>query len=458
MPYILNKYYPARNILFALGEGMLIFLALNITFFLINGESYRETLYLFTYRATLVTIIFQICLYYFDLYDLCLPTTFTDTATRITLAFGVGCIVLAVLYYLVPIIMISTKVFWLAYLAICGVIALWRGFYAVVLEKRMFTRGIAILGSGELAQKIAAEINNRLDSGYKIIAHVGDDPTKNTSTNPPVLPTSQLVQICKEAKVQKIVTAMEDRRGKTPIKELLACKMHGIPIEEGIPFYEGLTGKILVEKVDPTWIIFSDGFQKWRLTLMLKRCNDFCLAAIGLLFSLPLTIFTAFLIKIDSPGPVFYSQDRVGEQGKTFKIIKFRSMRLDAEINGPQWASENDNRVTRIGKFIRKVRLDEIPQLWNVLKGEMSIVGPRPEQPFFVEQLEKNIPYYSLRHNVKPGVTGWAQIFYPYGATEEDALRKLEFDLYYIKNMSLRMDLWIIFQTIKTVLFRKGAR
>jgi exopolysaccharide biosynthesis polyprenyl glycosylphosphotransferase len=213
-----------------------------------------------------------------------------------------------------------------------------------------------------------------------------------------------------------------------------------------------------VEQVNPSWIIFSEGFQAGRFTCLLKRLLDLALSFAGLLLSLPITLVTALVIKLESPGPIFYFQERIGEKERRFQVIKFRSMRLDAEKDGPIWANLNDNRVTRFGRFIRMARIDEIPQMWNVLKGEMSFVGPRPERPVFVKQLVEKIPYYSLRHNVKPGITGWAQICYPYGASEEDALRKLEYDLYYLKNISLRLDLGIIFMTAKTILFQRGAR
>jgi exopolysaccharide biosynthesis polyprenyl glycosylphosphotransferase len=213
-----------------------------------------------------------------------------------------------------------------------------------------------------------------------------------------------------------------------------------------------------VEKVNPAWLIFSDGFDCGRGTYYIKRLLDICLALFGLAVSLPVTFITALLIKLESPGPIFYRQERVGERGRVFPIVKFRSMRQDAEKNGAVWAMKNDNRVTRVGGFIRKVRIDEIPQMLNVLKGQMSFVGPRPERPVFVEQLVKKLPYYSLRHSAKPGITGWAQVCYPYGASEEDALRKLEYDLYYIKHQSIYLDLLIIFRTVKTVLFQKGAR
>ncbi|WP_338033272.1 exopolysaccharide biosynthesis polyprenyl glycosylphosphotransferase [Desulfobulbus alkaliphilus] len=223
-------------------------------------------------------------------------------------------------------------------------------------------------------------------------------------------------------------------------------------------FHEGISGKILVEKMNPAWLIFSDGFNYSKISSLLKRILDFFLALFGLVVSLPITVITAILIKLESPGPIFYRQERVGAKGRVFSIIKFRSMRQDAEKNGAVWACSNDARVTRVGGFIRKVRIDEIPQMWNVIKGEMSFVGPRPERPVFVEQLVDTLPYYALRHFAKPGITGWAQICYPYGASEEDALRKLEYDLYYIKNQSFFLDLLIVFRTVKTVLFQKGSR
>jgi sugar transferase (PEP-CTERM system associated) len=414
---------------------------------------------LFIARGMLVTIIFQICLYYFDLYDLSFASSFSDTATRILQAFGVGCIVLAIIYYLVPIIIISSNIFWTGYIAICMSIAIWRFFYSMVLDRRMFTQPILLLGSGMMAEKISDEIESKRDSGYKIVALVANNnDTLRLYGIQTINDVNNLKQVVEDSKVEKIVVTLADRRGKTPIKELMACKLQGIPIVKGVEFYESLTGKIMVENVNPDTIIFSEGFKKSRLTLLLKRITDTSLAIVGLTILLPIIVLTSLLIKLESSGPVFYVQERVGEKRKTYKIIKFRSMSVDAEKNGPVWAGKNDSRVTKVGSFIRKVRIDEIPQMWNVLKGEMSFVGPRPERPVFVEQLEKIIPYYSLRHNVKPGITGWAQIFYPYGASAEDALRKLEYDLYYIKNMSIRMDLWVIFQTIKIILFQKGAR
>ena len=234
--------------------------------------------------------------------------------------------------------------------------------------------------------------------------------------------------------------------------------MRGIAIEEGIHFYEHLTGRLQVESLHPSFLIFSEGFKKSKLTMWTKRVSEFALSLIGLILLSPVILVISLLIKIDSRGPVFYKQERVGERGKIFKLLKFRSMVENAEANGPVWAEQNDKRITRVGRWMRKWRLDEIPQMFNVLKGDMSFVGPRPERPFFVEKLRKEIPFYDQRFSVRPGVTGWAQIKYPYGASKEDALEKLKYDLYYIKNLSLLYDLLIIFETIKVVLFRERSK
>jgi sugar transferase (PEP-CTERM system associated) len=259
-------------------------------------------------------------------------------------------------------------------------------------------------------------------------------------------------------KIDRIIVALDDRRGVTPIQQLLNYKLHGIAIEQGINFYEKLSGKMMVERIDPSSIIFSDGFSTSRAQAFGKRFFDIVLSLFLLILSLPVMLITALVIRLESPGPILYRQERVGKGRIIYKILKFRSMEQDAEKNGAVWAVSNDGRVTKFGGFIRKVRIDELPQLINVLKGEMSLVGPRPERPVFVEMLKKTIPFYDIRHDVRPGVTGCAQVSYPYGASEEDALRKLEYDLYYLKHISVSFDLLLISKTVKTVLFAKGGR
>ena len=323
----------------------------------------------------------------------------------------------------------------------------------------MFTQNLLVIGTDELATDIAREVEGKADSAYKIISFIGDTEVKFNFHQAPILrEVPKMVNYCREHRIDKIILALDDRRNKTPTRELLKCKLNGINVEQGVSFYEEITGKLLVEKMDPSELFFSDGFTLSRLSYALKRILDISLSIFGLTLTLPVTLLSILIIKLESPGPVFYFQERVGKKGAIFKVIKFRSMKQDAEKDGAVWAMENDSRVTRFGSFIRKVRIDELPQMWNVLKGEMSFVGPRPERPVFVDQLTESIPYYAIRHYIKPGITGWAQVCYPYGASEKDALRKLEYDLYYMKNISIFMDLVVIMQTVKTVIFRVGSR
>jgi sugar transferase (PEP-CTERM system associated) len=337
----------------------------------------------------------------------------------------------------------------------------WRMGYNHFLKTRQLDQKIMIIGSGPLAKNIAREILEREDIGFKIIGFITDNPERigEKLVNPSIVgEQSQIYNIAAREKAVRIIVALDERRGKFPEAQLLECKMRGIAVEEGIEFYEHLTGKLQVESLRPSFLIFSNGFKKPKLTMWTMRMIGLSFSSIGLILLSPLILIISILIKIDSRGPVFYKQERAGENGRVFRLIKFRSMLANAETNGPVWAEKNDSRVTRIGKWMRNWRLDEIPQMFNVLKGDMSFVGPRPERPFFVEQLRKEIPFYDQRFYVKPGITGWAQIKYRYGASKDDALEKLNYDLYYIKNLSSLFDMIIIFETVKVVLFGKGAR
>lgn len=460
MPTVFRKYYPLRTVAFFFGEGGIIFFSLLFVDWFVYGSGlFLLDCWLHTTRALLVTFIFQLSLYFFDQYDLSNEVSLPNSFARMTQAFGFGCILLGVVYYTVPFLTISTRVFWIGYLVICVSVALWRGAYYLILRRRLFVQNILLVGSGTLAVDTARLIEGVQDSVYKVIGFVGEEEPVYNPNLAPVKPTIEdYEELMARHEVSRIIVALDDPRGGTPVDSLLACKMRGITIEQSSSFYERVEGKVLVKKIPPSWIIYSDGFSQSRTRYHVKRIMDIFISSLLLLGSMPIVIITALLVKIDSPGPIFYRQERVGEGNKPFDIIKFRSMRQDAEKNGAVWAKQNDDRVTRVGDFIRRVRIDEIPQLWNVLKGEMSLVGPRPERQVFVDQLTKTIPYYAIRHELKPGVTGWAQVCYPYGASEEDALRKLEYDLYYMKNVSIILDLLVIFKTIKTVLFKKGSR
>ncbi|MBI3368834.1 MAG: TIGR03013 family PEP-CTERM/XrtA system glycosyltransferase, partial [Burkholderiales bacterium] len=269
-----------------------------------------------------------------------------------------------------------------------------------------------------------------------------------------------LMEVARRHKVDEIVVALTERRaGSMPLRELLDCKLAGIRVFDMTTYFERMLGQIRVDYVNAGWLVFGDGFNQGFYRTAVKRAFDIVCSLVLIAVSAPIMILTAIVIVLESKGPVFYRQERVGANSRTFDVVKFRSMRTDAEKDGkPVWATAQDSRVTRVGNIIRKLRIDELPQLFNVLKGEMSLVGPRPERPYFVEQLTKEIPYYAVRHSIKPGVTGWAQVKYQYGSTIEDSQEKLQYDLYYVKNHSLFLDFVVLFETIGVVLTGKGAR
>jgi sugar transferase (PEP-CTERM system associated) len=330
------------------------------------------------------------------------------------------------------------------------------------IQNKIFKINILIFGMGDEAKSLVKEISIRKHLGYEIKGIIDNEYNFDgmNIANIHVLGNpEQLQEIVKREGIDKVVVALPDRRGKLPMETLLTCKLQGVDVEEGATFYEQISGKIALEHLRPSWIVFSQDFNISPFVLLLKRFLDIFLSVIGLVLATPVMMIIPLLIKLDSKGPVFYSQTRVGQHSEDFILLKFRSMCADAEANtGPVFAGEQDNRITRVGHWLRTTRLDELPQLVNVLKGEMSFVGPRPERPFFVESLKKQVPYYIQRLSVKPGITGWAQVNYPYGATPEDALEKLQLDLYYIKHMSLSLDLLIVLKTLKIAVSGEGAR
>jgi sugar transferase (PEP-CTERM system associated) len=336
----------------------------------------------------------------------------------------------------------------------------WRVSIHWLLGHPDFGEKILIVGSGNLAVEVAREMLERPDAGYRIAGFVGTDAQLlgKSLINPRVIGlTSELDAVVKRENIDRIVVAMGERRGIFPSDELLQLSLTGkVNIEEGASFYERVTGRVALSMIRPSWLIFSSRGRQARISGLVRSTVHRIVALVGSLLSLPIALLTAVLIKLDSTGPVFYKQERVGKNGRAFTLMKFRSMRVDAEKLGPVWASKDDDRTTRVGKIIRKLRIDEIPQFWNILRGEMDFVGPRPERPHFISQLAEEIPYYQQRHLIAPGLTGWAQIKYPYGASIEDARQKLQYDLYYIKNQSLVLDAIILFETIKIILFGRG--
>ncbi|HZS05740.1 MAG TPA: TIGR03013 family XrtA/PEP-CTERM system glycosyltransferase [Blastocatellia bacterium] len=416
-----------------------------------------------------ITFVCQFVFYLFGLYDIATARSRRDLFASIVQAVSVAWMVLGMIWMLAwywgtsergdnfesvpgaPVTAMGMTLFFM----IC-----WRVVIHWLLSHPVLSERILIVGTGDSAVGLAKEVFSRRDLGYRVVGFVGEDAALvgQSLFNPSVIGVvDQLNEIVERERVDRVVVALSDRRGHLPVDQLLKLRLQGgAVIEEGTALYERVTGRISVEMLRPSWIIFSGGNKRSRIWLTVRRSLNVLAAVIGFVTSFPVWIVTAVIIKLESPGPIFYKQERVGKNGRTFTIYKFRSMRQDAELSGPVWAAKEDDRTTRFGRFIRKVRIDELPQFINVIKGEMAFVGPRPERPFFVEQLNELIPFYSQRHLVEPGVTGWAQVKYEYGASVEDALQKLQYDLYYIKNASLFFDLWILLESFKIVLFGRG--
>lgn len=337
-----------------------------------------------------------------------------------------------------------------------------RTLFFLLVGGETFKRRVLVLGAGERARQLYEDLRtpfSRKGFVFRGFVPIADEPIE-IKDEALIQRPSSLRRFALQHRIDEIVVAADDRRKHLPMDELLECKMEGVRVLECANFYESESRKVALEMISHGWLVFSDGFDVSTVSGLGKRAIDVLASGLLLVFGLPLMLLTAIAIKIEDGlrAPVLYSQERVGLNGEVFKVHKFRSMRADAEKNGAVWAQKNDNRVTRVGEFIRKVRIDELPQILNVLNGTMAFVGPRPERPVFVEKLAKTIPYYNERHRVKPGITGWAQLCFAYADSEEDTREKLRYDLYYIKNQSLLLDLLIIIQTVEVVLFKKGSR
>ncbi|MEJ7578446.1 MAG: TIGR03013 family XrtA/PEP-CTERM system glycosyltransferase [Pyrinomonadaceae bacterium] len=454
-----------RTALLLVAEGALLFGSVVVAAYLRLGEqeAYRQLHdhYGF-YKAGVATLFCLGAFYLYDLYDFARMHDRRELVLRLVQALGLAWIALALLFYIAPRLMVGRGVSFIALpLALCLMIV-WRAGVHWLMGHPNVGERILIVGSGESAVEIAREALGRRDAGYRVVGFVDNDPelVGRSLINPRVIGlTSQLEEITRREKIDRIVVSIAERRGQFPTEQLLDLSLSGnVVIEECTSFYERLTGRVSLGMLRPSWLIFSGRRRQARLSGVARTILHRGIALVGAILSLPIAIITAILIKLESPGPVLYRQERVGQNGRTFVVMKFRSMRADAERNGPVWAKTEDDRVTRIGNIIRKIRIDEIPQFWNILKGEMNFVGPRPERPHFVKQLAQEIPFYGQRHLIAPGLTGWAQINYPYGSSIEDARQKLQYDLYYVKNQSLMLDAIILFETVKTILFGRGAR
>jgi sugar transferase (PEP-CTERM system associated) len=413
-------------------------------------------------KILLMTAVAQASFYLFDLYDFREIRKRGVLYIRTLQAVGLTSIVLAAVFYVFPEMLFGRGVFLISLLFMVSTMILWRLFVMWLLGHPRLAERVLIVGTESNAIELAREALDRPEQGYSIVGFVGDDPSLvgQSLINPRVLGLmGDLQEIVSRHNINRIVLAINERRGRMPLGSLIEMKLRdGMAIEESDSFYEKLTGKVSTGTVRPSWLIFSGPSRRMLLYSRVRRLLDITLSSIGLLLSLPILALAAVAIKLDSRGPILYRQTRVGQHNRHFTIMKFRSMRVDAEPDGAVWAEEDDPRVTRVGRIIRKIRIDELPQFFNIIRGEMSFIGPRPERPEFVARLERDIPYYSQRHLVKPGLTGWAQIRYPYCASLEDAVQKLQYDLYYLKNQSALLDVITLFETVRIVLFGRGAR
>ena len=392
-----------------------------------------------------------------------LTLSISGVADTLRIAFGVllGIVILSILTLHASVLSIGVKP-----LAIGGGLAT----FALVLERLLFwraksldlfTRRVLVVGAGPQAATIEQSLGQ--DAPTKVIAYVNtgdEDPTELPADRVMNLPDRRtLLDIALEKRAEEIVVAVRDRRGNLPVRQLLECKLQGIAITDISAFFEREQQQIQLESLNASWLIFGTGFRQHWFSNTVKRSFDILVSSLILILASPVMLATVIAIRLDGPGPILYWQTRVGRGNQPFDICKFRSMRPDAESDGlARWAAGDDDRITRVGRVIRKLRIDELPQIYNVLKGEMSFVGPRPERPFFVDQLSTEIPFFLARHSIRPGITGWAQVRYPYGASVEDAKNKLQYDLYYVKNHTLFLDLVILLETVRVVLFGRGAR
>jgi sugar transferase (PEP-CTERM system associated) len=454
---LFNRYVSTRSLTVFAGELFLIFGSVALAGCVLGAGDLGGSIWM----IALVTLVCQLCLYYNDFYDLTLVHSSRELIVRLLQAVGAASIVLAALYFTVPALMIGDGIFVSAlFVFLVGILG-WRLIFNHLTGSLHLQERILVVGTGETARKVARQILDQHDFAYSVVGFIDDDASRvgERIVNPAIIGTpADIPRLIARHEISRIVVGLSDRRGKLPIEELLRAKMAGVRVEDATTTYERVTGKILIDDLRPSWLIFSDGFRVSRATRWMKRTIDLTLAVVLAVLSFPVMVLTAIAIWLESGGPVLYCQERVGESGRPFTLCKFRSMRIDAEKEGrPVWARDGDERVTRVGRVIRTTRFDELPQLWNVLRGDMSFVGPRPERPYFVAELAKEIPFYQQRHAVKPGLTGWAQVKYRYGSSLEDAMEKLRYDLYYIKHLSIFFDLTIVFDTVKVVLFRKGA-
>jgi sugar transferase (PEP-CTERM system associated) len=402
-----------------------------------------------------ITVLTLLLTYYFDLYGPRRISEGWEIYFRLLLVLSVLTFVLAGLVYCFPDLDIGPHVLVAGISLLTVFLVLWRSSYEWIIGLPMFRERVYVLGSGARARTVVEILRSNRDAGMEV---VGWRDESGIRSQPERFAADLRVFRTPRPAIDRVIVAMEDRRESMPVRELLDLRIRGVVIENFGGMLERLSGKLALDGLNPSTLIFTEGFRMSATHQIFRRLLSLTVSLIALIICLPFLPFIILAVRLSSPGPIFFSQTRVGRSGRLFTVYKFRTMRQDAESQGAVWATKDDPRVTPIGRFMRSTRLDEIPQLWNVLRGDMAFVGPRPERPEFVEWLSKEVPFYDLRHMIRPGITGWAQVRYRYGASLEETKQKLEYDLYYIKNHSIGLDLLIMFETIKTIILRRGAQ
>ncbi|MGA2389754.1 MAG: TIGR03013 family XrtA/PEP-CTERM system glycosyltransferase [Candidatus Sulfotelmatobacter sp.] len=453
---LFKVYYPLRTLILLAGEALIVWISFVLGTMLRSQDSWLllnvEGGYLKILAVTFVVLLLS---HWLDLYDTASLEKNWEQGARILLVMGSVALVLSAVGFLFPAFMPGNGSALFGLVILTFTLFCWRGAYSWMAKQPFLRERVYVLGTGERAERLVNGLRQRVTLGIEVVGWTGNVQGELTRGSV----ASDLVGVARGRGVHRVIVAMPDRRGTLPVEELLELRLGGLRVEEATSWLEKISGRIEVEQLYPSWLIFAEGFRFSVFFRLLRRLLNFFVALVALLLSLPLIPLIVLAVKLGSPGPALYRQQRVGRRGKIFYCYKFRTMRQDAEADtGATWAADSDPRITRIGRFLRSSRLDEIPQLWCVLKGDMHFVGPRPERPEFVEWLRKEIPYYGVRHVVRPGITGWAQVQYKYGNTLEDAREKLQYDLFYIKNASLGLDLLIMFQTIKIVVLGRGAK
>jgi sugar transferase (PEP-CTERM system associated) len=460
---LLNAYFPKRILFLGISEGCLVALAFVAATIARLGMTDASLLLSYEQgflKISVLSAAFIVCMYYFDLYDVSILGNRREVLTRLVQVLGTVSIVLACVYYVYPPLELGRGIFLIGLAIVAVILILWRRLFLAINRLPQFAERVLIFGDAPLGRLLFEELGARPELGLRIVGQVSEDIAESGESRGDVAPTrGDLTRLAELERANRIVLVMGEHQEKFPVAQLLRLKNRGVVVQDGADLYETVTGKVPYESLRFEWLLFSTGMETSRLTLVLKRATSLLFSALGVMIALPLIPFIAVAIKLTSAGDIFYKQKRVGCDGKLFDCYKFRTMRADAELEtGPTFASDDDPRVTPVGRFLRTSRLDEIPQLWNVLIGDMNLVGPRPERPNFVDRFHREIPWYHLRHSIPPGVTGWAQIRYGYGNSLQDTKQKLGYDLFYIKNMSLGLDLLVLFETVKIVLLGRGAK